>query len=406
MLSSVSKKLAGFRHRSPLVSQAAMSDNHDPGGAPPPLPPSNTPATSSTPNTSSTPAYSSTTATLSTARTTATLAWARGRNSADSSISASLRSYAQIYADAAAVSSSSDSKIILQFRLAKILILSEDGNPTPPKSLTHDEFGDFIFDILKINPENCLEIDLSGRWDTKELVLKAGTEVEHLLTTSTSQPHIYLNHEIAVTKISKNVTKVNFRNVPPSVPDEEILHLCKAYSEVIDNKVHREVVRLGTSNRRNVTGTTRYVEVRLLPGKFFKNYYWLEGPLPGDQGRRITVLHSNQPQQCSNCFRYPLSSTPSSAIPCPGGGNGKTCENAKTPRARMSEYTTSLRLQDRYVSMKTLYLEQKEKSFPSLHRRGQPNPNLNTTTPSEEIDALDAVSVGEEEQDVMAQSLG
>ena len=271
-----------------------------------------------------------------------------------------------------------------------------------PKSLTHDQFGDFLFDVLEINPEDCLEIDLSGRWDTKELVLKTGTLVDHLLTTS--QPRIYLSHEITITNIIKNVTRVYFKNVPPSVPDEEIIHLCLVYSEPVDGVVHRETMRLGTTTRRNITGTTRYVEVRLSPGKFFKNFYWLEGPLPGDQGRRITVLH-NQPQQCSHCFRYAPSFT-SSGLPCPGGGNGKLCEHAKTPRTKMSDYMTLLRLQDRYVPMKTMFLEQKAKTFPGLQRRGQTGNNLPTdgATPSEDIDNLDASYIEEEEQEVLAQT--
>ena len=41
---------------------------------------------------------------------------------------------------------------------------------------------------------------------------------------------------------------------------------------------------------------TRFVYMKLDPEKKFKNFYWLEGPLPGDQGRRITVLYYNQSQ--------------------------------------------------------------------------------------------------------------
>ena len=51
-------------------------------------------------------------------------------------------------------------------------------------------------------------------------------------------------------------------------------------------------------------GSNRTVEVLLNEGAVFENFYWLEGPLPGDQERRITVTHQGQPQQCSNCFSY------------------------------------------------------------------------------------------------------
>ena len=280
-----------------------------------------------------------------------------------------LRDYAQIHADAVAASNSSSSSISLQFKLAKVEYKALDGTITKPKSITNDQFGDFLWDVLQIDNNSCLSLDITGRWDTKDLVLKAGTKVEHLLTGS--NPRVYLNHEISISQTVKNVTRVYFRNVPPSVPNEEIIHLCLPYSTPIDCIVHKETMRLGTNNRVNITGTTRYVEVKLLPGKFFKNFYWLEGPLPEDQGRRITVLHGpSQPQQCSHCFRYASAHT-TSGPPCPGGGNGKICESTETPRTKLSEYTASLKLQDRYVSMKTLFRENKEKSFPGLQKTAE-----------------------------------
>ena len=127
-----------------------------------------------------------------------------------------------------------------------------------------------------------------------------------------------------------------------SVPDEEIIHLCKAYSTPVDCSVNREKLRLsnGSSNsRRIITGSTRYVDVHLNPQTHFKNFYWLEGPLQGDLGRRITVLYNGQPQQCSHCLK--LTSTG-----CPGGGNGKICYSLNIIRAKMSSYIESLKLQD------------------------------------------------------------
>lgn len=110
-------------------------------------------------------------------------------------------------------------------------------------------------------------------------------------------------------------------HAPLSVPDEELIHLCRHYSDPIDGTVHRETMHLGTSTRRSVRGAVRWVEVRLKPGKFFRNYYWLVGPLPGDQGRHVTVLHSGQPQQCFHCFRYSsLHTNPPPPPPAPRAG--------------------------------------------------------------------------------------
>ena len=86
----------------------------------------------------------------------------------------------------------------------------------------------------------------------------------------------------------------------------------------------------------------------------------MEGPLSGDHGRRILVLHNGQTSQCSHCLRK--------AGPggCPAGGNGKACDKMKIPRAKMLQYMQSLRRQVGYVSLKAQYTEQQARNFPSL----------------------------------------
>ena len=97
-------------------------------------------------------------------------------------------------------------------------------------------------------------------------------------------------------------------------------------------------------------GCTRFVDMQFNQGMNMMNYYWLEGPLSGDQGRRVLVLHNGQVPQCSNCLKR--------AGPggCPAGGNGKACTLLKTPRAKMAHYMQSLRDKIGYVSLKTRYL--------------------------------------------------
>ena len=95
-------------------------------------------------------------------------------------------------------------------------------------------------------------------------------------------------------------------------------------------------------------------------GMNMMNYYWLEGPLSGDQGRRVLVLHNGQVPQCSNCLKR------AGQGGCPAGGNGKACNLLKTPRAKMAHYMQGLRDKIGYVSLKTRYLEMQAKNFPSL----------------------------------------
>ena len=62
-------------------------------------------------------------------------------------------------------------------------------------------------------------------------------------------------------------------------------------------------------------------------GKSFLNYYWMEGPLPDYKGKRVIVLHNNQPSQCINCLRR-------SSEGCPSMGLGKACDKTGTPRTK------------------------------------------------------------------------
>ena len=55
--------------------------------------------------------------------------------------------------------------------------------------------------------------------------------------------------------------------------------------------------KINIRNGVSVTGSTRYVDMEMDDGKSFQNYYWMEGPLAGDKGKRIVVLHNNQSPQ-------------------------------------------------------------------------------------------------------------
>ena len=92
----------------------------------------------------------------------------------------------------------------------------------------------------------------------------------------------------------------------------------------------------------------------------------MSGPDPGDRGRRVTVLHPNQPAQCSHCLKYPhpsSSPTPSSNH-CQGGGNGKICKDLLTDRTSMTSYIKSLK-DEGYTSLRDKHYN-KLKSFPAL----------------------------------------
>ena len=287
---------------------------------------------------------------------TATSAWAGGsRNGSNTN---SRRSYEQIIAD-------SSSNTLIRITIQKI-INSENPNDKP-QSLTTSQVGELIFDYLEIDPADCLELDLTtgGRYDTKELLVKAGAKLGKALT---NEPLEFKQHKVNISVVTKVATKVTFKNVPISVPDEEILHLCSQYGDVKDDLVRREVIHFGGAKRLKIKSSTRWVEMTMKPGKAFRNYYWLAGPQPGDVARRITVLHSGQPKQCSWCLKYPQPSSSSSAEYCATGGNGKLCEDSKIPRSKLSEYTAALKAEG-YMSLKDQYLQDQaalRAAFPPL----------------------------------------
>ena len=142
----------------------------------------------------------------------------------------------------------------------------------------------------------------------------------------------FYGHSVTTKRQSSKVTRVSFRNVPLNVPDEEIVHLCSFYGKPVSNCVEYE--KIVNDKWGVLQGSTRFADMELTPGACFMNYYWLEGPLLGDRGCRITVLHPGQERQYSNCLRM--------SNGCPGQGQGKECKAQGTHLTRMTDYMTNL----------------------------------------------------------------
>ena len=251
-----------------------------------------------------------------------------------------MRSFAQILAD------EEEKRNILEIKLIKKI--SGDGTTTKPESLSLEKVGELMFDVIKIKAEDCIRVALvTNRYDTKEVMLKPGVDPTPYLT---KEPLTFHGHEVTVKRQTNKTVQVTFKDVPLCVPDEEIINLCNCYGEPINNEVKYKHSDL----TRGLQGSTRVVEMKLLPGKQFENFYWMEGPLEGDQGGRITVLHQGQVMQCSHCLRR--------ADSCPGGGKGKLCKERKTRRGEISDYMRHLKIQHNYTSLKIKFREE----FPHL----------------------------------------
>ena len=216
------------------------------------------------------------------------------------------------------------------------------------KNLTFDDVSELIFEIINIQFEECIGVDyFTGRYDTREVMLKPDVDYSKYITID---PILFKDHEITVKKMLNDVTKVTFKNVPMYVPDEEILHLRGIYYIVVDKKVYWEQLRITTTTKKGLlTSPTRYVLMNLNNGAQFNNFYWMEGPMAGDPGRRVTVLHHGQAQQCFHCFL-------TASTGCKGAGNGRACSKTDQIRAKMSTYMQALKTTTGYESLKVKYM--------------------------------------------------
>ena len=266
-----------------------------------------------------------------------------------------MRNFAKIMED------EKNQRNVLELKMSKI---RPESGPNPA-NLTHEDLGELLFDILQVPVKDCLAFDFNtGRYDTRQVKMKPGVPVHDIIARA---PVTFKGYIVTVSQQRLNITRVTFRYVPLNVPDEEIINLCLTYGKPVDNVVFYE--RLSNPRNKGHTGSTRFVDMELNEGMTFNNYYWLEGPLSGDQGRRILVLHSGQDQQCSNCLGQ--------SSHCPANGNGKLCTEMKTPRAKMSSYMNGLKISVGYSSLKSQYLAAQARQNPALGGLAQ------------DIDALD-----------------
>ena len=82
--------------------------------------------------------------------------------------------------------------ISIKLHLTKIIYTGG----TEPANLTPAQLGSIIYDTVQIDPDTIEGIDSdTGRHDTRELLLKSGTEVSTLLTIPGGDPYKAHGHE-------------------------------------------------------------------------------------------------------------------------------------------------------------------------------------------------------------------
>ena len=77
------------------------------------------------------------------------------------------------------------------------------------RSLTYDELGELIFDVMKIDPSDCITFDYNtGRNDTKQIQLKSSVNSDQYVTTN---PIPFKGYEVSVRKQLNNIRRVKFK---------------------------------------------------------------------------------------------------------------------------------------------------------------------------------------------------
>ena len=145
---------------------------------------------------------------------------------------------------------------ILIVKLIKIVKIV-NGKEEKEKSLFIEDVGELLFDIVKLQIDDCAGLSLStSRYDTKEISLKPGIDPTPYLT---QEPIIFKGHEVTITKQRLDTTKVTFGNVPWDIPNEEIINLCEVYGTPLNNQVKYEPMPRAF---RGVHGPNRSIEMK------------------------------------------------------------------------------------------------------------------------------------------------
>ena len=96
--------------------------------------------------------------------------------------------------------------------ILEIKTIKNKSEEAPPPDLKAEDIGELLFDILKVNPADCLAYDYNtGRYDTKQIKLKPGIPVTNILAKS---PLDFKGHKVIVTQQRLNITKITFKNDP------------------------------------------------------------------------------------------------------------------------------------------------------------------------------------------------
>jgi hypothetical protein len=227
-----------------------------------------------------------------------------------------------------------------------VLELHYKTDSSSSSTLTYDDFSEFVLGHLLINPDDCLSYTFAEYGlDAKEIRFKPDFDISPFIGVRS-----FKGNTIVTKRQGCRRVRLTFRNVPHSVPHQELLHIAETFGTVVDSVLHYEPAGGRLGGLLNLNSCHLQVE---LGDRTMPNFFWLEGPGQGEAAR-VTVTFPGQAPQCYNCLK--------SGPACPGGGRGKACKGLKTERANKGAYMAGLKNQFGYVTLK----ERHAIDYPSL----------------------------------------
>ena len=134
-----------------------------------------------------------------------------------------------------------------------------------PEFSSLETVGSYIFDVLKINPGDALEIDYFSHREKKQILLRDGLDIDKYRI---NMPDTFKGYIVRIEKLSQTKTRVLFKNVPIDCPNVELENLCNAYGKR-EGGIYHQFITVPTANSGEVRlpTTNRYAMVVMHPNK-------------------------------------------------------------------------------------------------------------------------------------------
>ena len=147
-----------------------------------------------------------------------------------------------------------------------------------------EDVDELLFDILRLNPAHCLAfttpvVTIRSNWNSNQ-GFQWLISWSSLLWSSKGSRLLYHNND--------RTSQWSLLRMFLSMSQMKKSSICASHTAVLWRT--RFITRCSATHA--IGTSTRFVDMELNEYSSFNTFYWMKGPIPGDQGRRVLVLHS------------------------------------------------------------------------------------------------------------------